>query len=168
MAKYRPVTAADLLQIRAINTHYILHTSLTFAQTPPPLESYTAKISEDGSDLILGYASLSPFRGHLVSYTPTVELSIFVHPDHHSRSIGSHLLKILLELVGKGEVYHRCNEGLDQSLEFSTLVKVQNVIAVMAVDPDGKDGGMALNRWYTRRGFVECGRMVNVGFKRGR
>lgn len=122
--------------------------------------------AEDGSDLILGYASLSPFRGHLVSYAPTVELSLFVHPDYHARSIGSELLKTLLELVGKGEVNHRCNGGPNQPIKFPT--RVRNIIAVMAVDPDGKEGGIALKRWYIRRGFVESGRIVNVGFKRGR
>lgn len=185
MATYRPTTEADLPQVRAINTHFILHTSLTFAQSPLPLESYTAKLQdlttrclpyivavdksqkrEDGSDLVLGYASFSPFRGHLLSYAPTVELSLFVHPDFQSRSIGSNLLNYVLNLLQKGEVNQRCKEGPNKPLGSPT--RVLNVIAVMAVDPEGKDGGEALRRWYIQRGFVQSGRMVNVGFKRGK
>lgn len=189
MATYRPVEEADLPQIRAINTYYILNTSLTFMRTPPPLEAYSAKLhnlatrglpyivavdgtrkTEEGSDLVVGYASFSPFRGHLVAYAPTVELTLFVHPYYHSRSIGSNLLNVLLQLVQRGEIRHRCEEpGVEKepANALDSVSRVRNIIAVMAVDPEGKDRGEALSQWYIKRGFVERGRMEKVGFKRG-
>ncbi|KAJ5591835.1 uncharacterized protein N7459_002204 [Penicillium hispanicum] len=192
MASHRPANLADLPQIRAINTHYILHTSLTFMQAPPALHSYTAKWHDlmkrglpylvavdsshktgEGLDLVLGYAYLSPFRGHLVSYAPTVELSLFVHPDYQSRSVGSNLLGALLRMVRAGDISNYCEElqhipnATDSNQPGTDAIQVRSIIAVMAVDPEGKDGGDALRRWYIQRGFVERGRMVEVGFKRG-
>lgn len=38
----------------------------------------------------------------------------------------------------------------------------------MAIDPDGKDGGEALMAWYKKRGFIQRGRMEQIGFKKGR
>ncbi|KAK5789707.1 hypothetical protein VI817_008830 [Penicillium citrinum] len=35
----------DMPQVRAINTHYILHTELPFAQFPPPPETYPARLA---------------------------------------------------------------------------------------------------------------------------
>lgn len=183
MVTIRPATEADLPQIRTINTHYILHTSLTFAQTTPAPEIYTEKLhalqsrhlpylvavtpspNPETNDTVLGYASLSPFREHLISYAATVELSLFVHPEHQGNSIGTGLLTALLELVSAGEVIHKVNGSAESA--GGEDVKVRNVIAVMAVDPEGKESGEALRRWYLRRGFRECGRMVKVGFKRG-
>ncbi|KAJ5157653.1 uncharacterized protein N7482_008753 [Penicillium canariense] len=194
MVSYRSAKLEDLAQIRAINTHYILNTSLTFVRTPPTFESYVTKLNDlesrglpylvaidespnldDQQDLVLGYAYLSPFRPQMVSYAPTVELSLFVHPEHQSRAIGSALLARLLALVRKGEVRHRCQEmgvgsestDLDQSALAPGVTQVRNVIAVMAVDPEGKEEGEALRKWYLKRGLDECGRMKKVGFKRG-
>lgn len=192
MISYREAQLSNLSQIRAINAHYILHTSLTFMRTPPPLETYIDKWRDlqarglpylvaiddkekkEGSDVVLGYASLSPFRGHLLSYAPTVELSLFVHPDYQSRSIGTGLLNRLLDLVRDGKVKHIVEEGNRHDLTGAEQSaggddsQVRNIIAVMAVDPEGQDGGEALRRWYIRRGFVEKGRLEKVGFKRDR
>lgn len=194
MVSYRAARLEDLAQIRTINTHYILNTSLTFVRTPPPLESYIAKLNDltsrglpylvavddeqranDGNALILGYASLSPFRPQMVSYAPTVELTLFIHPEYQSRAIGSALLAQLLGSVETGQVWHTC-DGLGGQIESADAsdvhasasgTQVRNVIAVMAVDPEGKEQGEALRTWYLRRGFEECGRMKKVGFKRG-
>jgi phosphinothricin acetyltransferase len=194
MVSYRAARLEDLAQIRTINTHYILNTSLTFVRTPPPFESYIAKLNDltsrglpylvavddeqltdDGNALVLGYASLSPFRPQMVSYAPTVELSLFVHPEYQSRAIGSVLLAHLLESIESGQVWHLC-EGMGSQIESTVpidedvpagAIRVRNVIAVMAVDPEGKDQGEALRTWYLKRGFGECGRMKKVGFKRG-
>ncbi|KAA8648906.1 hypothetical protein EYZ11_006303 [Aspergillus tanneri] len=190
MVSIRAATAADLLQIQAINTHYILNTCLTFAQNHPPSTVHKARLSDlhnrglpylvateandNTKETVLGYTYLSPFRGHMLSYGSTVELSLFVHPDYHSRSIGSLLLSTVLECMQTPGIYHRAFEvtgdGEDQREIFARDeggVRVNNIVAVMAVDPEGKDGGDALRRWYIKRGFVECGRLKNVGFKRG-
>ncbi|KAJ5291060.1 hypothetical protein N7478_000311 [Penicillium angulare] len=191
MITYRQAQLSDLDQILAINAHYILHTSLTFMRTSPHIGTYVDKwrdlqarglpylvAVEDTNtkelDVVLGYASFSPFRGHLLSYAPTVELSLFVHPDYQSRSIGSGLLNELFNLVRNGKVHHVVEEsgprdmiGYDDSESTGDNIQVRNIIAVMAVDPEGKDGGEELRKWYTRRGFVEKGRLEKVGFKRG-
>lgn len=202
----RPAQDSDLPQIRAISAHYILHTALTFAETPPPHETYHAKLTElaarnlpylvavgehsandylladtraDIRQVVLGYAYLSPFRGHLTAYAPTVELSLFLHPANHSQGIGSRLLAEMMALVREGKIRHVAitdegvfgSEGLGNGSSTShTLpptITVENIIAVMAVDPEGKDQGEALRRWYIKRGFEERGRLSRVGFKRG-
>ncbi|KAL4892003.1 hypothetical protein BDV59DRAFT_202904 [Aspergillus ambiguus] len=193
MVIIRLATEDDLPQVRTINTHYILHTSLTFAQYPPPLESYSTtysqnlarglpylvavdevQLSQDGTTLVLGYAYLSPYRGDRLSYAPTVELTLFVHPDYQSQSIGSRLLSALLEKVHRGEVRNRASEitSRDDCIENShgghdsvAGVPVRNILAVMSVDLDGKDEGDALRRWYIQRGFVERGRLEKIGCK---
>ena len=55
------------------------------------------KMAEDANETVVGHTYLSPFRGHMLSYGPTVELSLFVHPDYQSRNIGSRLLAAVLE-----------------------------------------------------------------------
>lgn len=186
----------DLPQILAINTHYILNTVLTFRQTPPPPSTLLTKYNDiktrglpylvatdsslkygDDSDdgLVLGYAYLSPYRGEMLSYAPTVELTLFVHPCHQSKSVGSRLLASILKAAES--VLHRGYEigGSDDetSTKFVTGgndsgVFVRNVLAVMAVDTDGLNEGDRLRRWYIERGFEERGRLEKVGFKKGR
>jgi hypothetical protein len=69
----------------------------TFTITPPPVSHYEdilrdlirrnlpfyvtvldTRKSIDRADLVLSYAYLSLFRGHLLSYAPTIELAIFI------------------------------------------------------------------------------------------
>lgn len=176
---YRPTEEADLPQIRAINAHYILNTSITLKRAVPPLSAFVAKhhsLSARGlphlvavdrhpaaaaEDRVLGYACLSPYRS---SHPPTAELSLFVHPDHQSRAVGSALLGQVLARVRAEEVVHRWRDENDAE-EIPTVVR--NVIAVMAVDPEGKDGGEALRRFYAKRGFAERGQLVKAAWKRG-
>ncbi|KAJ6015406.1 hypothetical protein N7540_009997 [Penicillium herquei] len=192
MRTFREAELADLPEIRDINTHYILHTSLTFMRSPPPLETYESKWHElkaRGLPFIVavdhtahtcqkvgivGFASLSPFRGHLLSYAPTVELSLFVHPDYQCNNIGTNLLCRILELVNSGKVYHNVEEfptdretGVEDAIEVNIRSRVRSIIAVMAVDPEGMNSGEGLKTWYSRRGFREPGRLEKVGFKRG-
>jgi phosphinothricin acetyltransferase len=202
----RPAQDPDLPQIRAINAHYILHTALTFAETPPPHETYRAKftdlvarglpylvaVAEDSANdelfprartgnqqVVLCYAYLSPFRGHLTAYAPTVELSLFLHPAYHSQGIGTKLLAEIVTLLRERNIHHVAiaDESASGSGDFGNncpisqtippTVTVENIVAVMAVDPEGKDQGEALRRWYIKRGFQECGGLSRVGFKRG-
>lgn len=147
----RPTEEADLPQIRAINAHYILNTSITLKRAVPPLSSFVAKHQSLGArglphlvavdrpvgaeDRVLGYACLSPYRS---SHPPTAELSLFVHPDHQSRAVGSALLGQVLARVRAEEVVHRWRDENDAEV---VLTVVRNMIAVMAVDAEGKEGG---------------------------
>ncbi|KAL1963054.1 hypothetical protein VTN77DRAFT_8700 [Rasamsonia byssochlamydoides] len=206
--KIRLATEDDIPQVHAIYSHYVRETVLTFMQNPPPLAAMVAKFrgnttvrglpflvaveDETGTDVVLGYAYLSPFRGTMISYGPTVELSLFLHPAHRSRGLGTRLLTTLLSMLGpypntttaadnnedravlaessSDGVKHRASEhtGYPDS-EVVASVPVRNVIACMALDTEeGKDGGEGLRRWYEKRGFVERGRLKGVGFKKGR
>ncbi|KAJ5232648.1 hypothetical protein N7468_005604 [Penicillium chermesinum] len=134
------------------------------------MESHSKPTTGDASDLVLGYAYLSPFREHLVSYAPTVEQSLFVHPQYHSRSIGTGLLNAPFRLVDAGQVHHSCSvAGRDElgGPGISSGTRVRNIIAGVAVDPEGEQGGEALRRWYEKCLLVEVGRSHRVGFKRG-
>ncbi|KZF25968.1 hypothetical protein L228DRAFT_257482 [Xylona heveae TC161] len=204
----RPAVEEDLAQVLDINTYYIRETVVTFAQNPPPLSSLVAKFHDITSrglpflvavetgltngdaenrgganaptDKVIGYTYLSPFRGGMLSYGPTVELSIFLHPSHTSSGTGSRLLSTLLSLLGPYNgspkvdgVKHLAREhvGHPEHEIFSPEggVPVRSVIACMSLDTEkGKDSGEGLRRWYEQRGFVERGRLKGAGFKKGR
>ncbi|KAJ9316743.1 hypothetical protein DTO271D3_2876 [Paecilomyces variotii] len=191
----RPATEADIPEVHAINTHYVTNTVATFLQNPAPLSSMFSKFRDftdrglpflvavddvkstrdtsERQQTVIGYTYLSPFRGAMLSYAPTVELSLFVHKDHTSRGVGSALLSALLEKLQGGKVKHLAREHAGD-LEYEVLapdggVPVRNVIACMALDAvDGKEGGEGLRKWYEKRGFVERGRLKSVGCKKGR
>ncbi|KAL1877687.1 hypothetical protein Plec18167_004653 [Paecilomyces lecythidis] len=191
----RPATEADIPEVHAINTHYVTNTVVTFLQNPAPLSSTFSKFRDftdrglpflvavddaksagdtaQQQQTVIGYTYLSPFRGAMLSYGPTVELSLFVHKDHTSRGVGSVLLSALLEKIQGGKVKHLAREHAgDPDHEVRAPdggVPIRNVIACMALDTvDGKEGGEGLRKWYEKRGFAERGRLKSVGYKKGR
>lgn len=193
MITNRPATLADIPQVRDINHWYIVNSCSTFATTPPPISHYEDILRDlmrrklpfyvvvsdkrktpDGADLILGYAYLSPFRGHLLSYAPTVELSIFMRHDQQQYGYGTIVLRRLLGLLEQG-VEHHCEErvgdspriGLGGYMGVMKNCHVQNIIAVVPYDTASPAEGERLRKWYTRWGFVEKGRLENVGRKMG-
>jgi L-amino acid N-acyltransferase YncA len=193
MVQIRSPTPGDLSQVHGIAAHYVRHSRVTFLQNPVSQAMVNAKFreitesrglpylvavmqNEEGNqDVVVGYTYLSPFRGHMLSYGPTVELTLFVHPDHQSRAIGTQLITALLERARAPGVLHRAREVIvGEDGVANTIwadgqgIRIQNILAVMAVDTDGKDNGEALRRWYIKRGFVERGRMEKSGFKMDR
>ncbi|OJD15439.1 hypothetical protein AJ78_04314 [Emergomyces pasteurianus Ep9510] len=191
--KIRPATESDLPQIHSIFTHYVRNTVITFLTNSPPL-SYIGKrlheaqerglpylvavehFEQDNTrtggniqEKVCGYTQASPFRGHMLSYGPTVEMSLFVHPEYHSQGIGSILLSSLVEALKDAE--HRCSEyagDAGSEVRVHEVLKVKSILAIMAVNPDGKNGGEGLRDWYVQRGFMERGRLKEVGFKHGK
>ncbi|KAJ5731426.1 uncharacterized protein N7483_005934 [Penicillium malachiteum] len=179
MLIYREAELADLPEIQDIDTYYVLHTSLTLMRSPPPLETNDDKWSDlKNSGLpflvavdntastsekvgVVGYTYLSPFRGHLLSYAPTVELSLFVHPDYRSQNIGTSLLHRILELVNYGNVHHRVElntdqeTGVEDAIQVNARSRVRNIIVVIAVDPEGLYSTEWLKTWYIQQGFKE-------------
>ncbi|EFW18117.1 hypothetical protein D8B26_004967 [Coccidioides posadasii str. Silveira] len=164
----RPATLSDLPGIHAIYSHYVHNSVLTFLIHEPPLSYiagiynstrsrglpfYVAHIDQlrESKEKIIGYACASPFRGNLLGYASTVELTLFIHPEHQSQGFEDDPTR---------EVRYEADGGQG--------ARVKTLLAIMAVDIDGKAKGMGLRDWYVQRGFTEVGRLKEVGFKKGR
>ncbi len=57
--------------------------------------AYAATVLVDGAGVVVGFASLSPYRSR-PAYAPTVEDSVYVHHEHRGRGYGRRLLEDLL------------------------------------------------------------------------
>lgn len=186
--KIRAATANDIPQVHSIYSHYVANTVLTFMQTAPPLQSmldkfkrnttnddthnlpYLVAVDVETEKTVLGFAYFSPFRGTMFSYGPTVELSLFLSHEYTHKGIGSYLLGELLSMLQTRGIRHRAVEhaGYESYESVSEPMPVRNVLACMALDPEGRDQGEGLRKWYEQRGFVERGRLKGVGFKKGK
>ncbi|PGH34521.1 phosphinothricin acetyltransferase [[Emmonsia] crescens] len=93
-------------------------------------------------------------------------MSLFVHPAYQSHVIGSILLSSLIEALKEAK-HLSCEFVGDAGYEVHVHegVKVKNILAIMAVNPEGKNRGEGLRDWYVKRGFMERGRMKEVGSK---
>ncbi|KKZ61158.1 hypothetical protein EMCG_04207 [[Emmonsia] crescens] len=103
------------------------------------------------------------------SYGPTVEMSLSIHPPYQSHVIGSILLSSLIEALKEAK-HLSCEFAGDADYEVRVHegVKVKNILAIMAVNPEGKNEGEGLRDWYVKGGFMERGRMKEAGFKHGK
>jgi len=149
----RPVSAADLDAVAEIFAWYAQHTVTTFEETPRTpreWEDLRTMLGDLGLPFIVarvdgrvaGYAYAGPWR-HKHAYRHTVEDSVFVAPSMTGRGIGHRLLGELLSLCADG--------GMRQ------------VVAVIA--DTGDLASTALHRAF---GFIDAGRLQQVGYKHGR
>lgn len=172
----RPATTDDLPQIREIFEHYVLNTVVSFlVQKPPPnyvasrFQESTSRnlpylVAVDDHDDVVGYSYASAFRGFMLGYGHTVEISLFCHPQHTSKGIGSQMIRQLLEILRTTQHLTREVGHEDNPVE----TPVRKVMAIMAVDDATPGQGLELRDWYKKWGFEEVGRLKGVGFKKGR
>ena len=92
--------------------------------------------------VVLGYASFGPFRGSWPGYRHTVEHSVHVRADQRGRGLGTALIHALFAEAQARDVH----------------------VMVGAIDAENT-GSLRL---HARLGFVETGRMPQVGRKFGR
>lgn len=148
----RDAVEDDLPAILAIHNDEILHGTAIWWRDPVDLanrqallrslraKSYPFLVAErEGA--VVGYASFGEFRPQ-DGFDRTVETSVYVHPDHHRQGVASALLPRLI--------------GAARELGKHTLVGGIDATNAASLD---------LHR---RFGFVEVGRMPQVGFKFGR
>jgi len=179
MTKIRKATEQDLIQIRDIFEYYVLNTVVSFLiQTPPMsyirsryddtidrnLPYLVAVQSDSGSEKIVGYAYASAFRGFMLGYGHSAEMTIFCAPNNVGQGIGNLLMKELLFQLRKTKHVSKEASHEDKPRQFD----IKRVFAVMSVDDQGPRKGLALRDWYVKWGFEEVGRMKKVGFKNGR
>ncbi len=148
----RDATEADLPQLVAIINEAIAHTTARWTETPETLESGRAWLEasirrglpvivaeEDGT--VAGFGSLGSFRAYS-GFRHTVEHSIYVDPSVKRRGHGRALLAALEERA-RAAGHH---------------------VMVGTIGADN-EGSLALHR---QAGFVEVGRMPEIGIKFGR
>ena len=147
----RPATESDLGAINDIYNHYILHSTCTYQEEPESFESrhrwfhrhghrHPIIVAHDAGE-ITGWGSLSPFHERS-AFSNTVENSVYVHPQHHRRGIGSLLLH-----------------------ELSSNARRLGHHAIIAAIDSGQPASIALHAKFN---FVEVGRLKQVGLKFGR
>ena len=148
----RATTPADAPAIAAIYDHHVRTGTASFDSEGPSAAIWADKIASiaargwpflvaevDGD--IAGYAFATQFRDR-AAYARTCENSIYVHPTHIRKGIGRALLE---QLITAARAY-----GFEQ---------------MIAVVGGGEPASVALHE---RLGFVERGRMRDVGYKFGR
>ena len=150
--RIRDAETADLETITAIHNHAVLHTTAIWNEEAVDLADRTAWLADRtvrGFPVIvavddtgvLGYASYAQWRPHS-GYRHTVEHSVYVRDGQHGRGIGTTLMTALLERA-----------------------RVAGMHVMIAGVESGNAASIALHE---RLGFVEVGRMPQVGAKFGR
>lgn len=101
----RPCSPQDAEAICAIYNHYIEHTVITFEEVPVTREQMGKRIATitqthpwlvceiDGE--IAGYAYGSKWKDRS-AYKHTAEVTVYLHPEHTAKGIGSALYSALL------------------------------------------------------------------------
>jgi phosphinothricin acetyltransferase len=148
----RPATVADLPAVTAIYNHAVVHTTAIWNDAVVDLENrrawyearrergYPVLVAEiDGT--IAGYGSFGDFRA-FAGYRFSVEHSVYVAEGMRRRGIASQLLTTLI----------------DEARRLGKHVMIAGVAA---------DNDVSI-RLHLRHGFVETGRMPEVGIKFGR
>ncbi|MFK4761543.1 GNAT family N-acetyltransferase [Microbacterium sp. ZW T5_45] len=149
----RDAAIADLEAITAIHNHAVVHTTAIWHEEPVDVDSRAVWLAErsregfpvivatDDDDAVLGYASFGHWRAYS-GYRHTVEHSVYVRDGERGRGLGRMLMTALIERA-----------------------RAQDVHVMVAAIESGNTGSIALHE---RFGFVEVGRLPQVGAKFGR
>lgn len=148
----RDAEPADLETITAIHNDAVLNTTAIWNKDAVEVADRAAWLDErsgDGFPVIvaaddtgvLGYASFGRWRPHS-GFRHTVEHSVYVRGDQRGRGVGKVLMRALIERA-----------------------RAQGVHVMVAAVESGNTASVALHE---RFGFVEVGRMPQVGAKFGR
>jgi len=152
MLTVRDAVADDASAIAAIYAHHVLHGTATFDLDPPDVGFWRDKIADmaargwpfvvaDEGAGAIGYAYAAQFRDR-PAYREACEDSIYIAPDAMGRGVGRALLAALLE--------------------GAAAAGFREMIAVIG---GAEPASVAV---HARLGFVEAGRLRDVGIKFGR
>ncbi len=149
----RPSRTDDMAQVTAIYQYAVVHGSASFEVDPPDTEDMIRRrdalvgagfpyLVADEGGTICGYAYIGAYRPR-AAYRFAVEDSIYIHPDHHGRGIGTLLLGALITEA--------------EAMGFRQMIGV--------IGDSQSYGSIALHR---KLGFSQIGLAQSVGFKHGR
>lgn len=143
----------DLSNLLDIYNYEVVNGTATLDLHPRTIDEWQVWFDEHNKDnhplivadvdgIAVGYASLSAYRAK-EAYKSTVELSIYVSPEHRHRGVASQLMKAILDIAKKDERTH-------------------TVVSVITA------GNEASAHLHNKFGFTFCGRIPEVGEKFGR
>lgn len=153
LLRIRPAAEGDLPALTEIYNYEVLNGVATLDLQPKDLadrkkwlEAHNVKnhplIVCEREGVVAGYASLSPYR-EKEAYCATVELSVYVHPDHRRQGVAMALMEAILTMAREDANTH-------------------NVVSVITA---GNEASLKLHQ---RFGFTYCGCIPQVGVKFGR
>jgi phosphinothricin acetyltransferase len=144
----RLAAESDLVAINDIYNYYVPRSTCTYQEEPEPIESRRRWLAQHVDphpaivalieERVVGWGSLSPFHSRC-AYRHTVENSVYIHPEHHRRGIGSMILEDLIARARRLG-HHAIIAGIDSEQAAS----------------------IALHRKF---GFMQVGYLPEVGFK---
>ena len=134
----RPLSDDDRPAIVDIYNHYIENTAITFDLAPYTVAGRSAwfeqfdghrwrcLVAEDAGKVI-GYANSARFRTK-AAYETSVEVSVYLHPEHTGRGTGRALYETLFETLADTNV-HRAYAGVtlpnEPSLKLHTALRFE-------------------------------------------
>lgn len=102
----RPVKDSDAAAIAAIYNEYVLHTAISFETEPLSAEAMRERIVQLASHYpylvaeeeghIIGYCYAHPWKER-AAYFRSWETTVYLHPQHLGRGIGSQLMLSLID-----------------------------------------------------------------------
>lgn len=126
MVAVRLAREADLPFILRISNRAAAETTANFAVEPESLEAWRSDfaatraffpwfVAPDDRDEVVGFAKAGPWKGRC-AYAFSVEVAVYVLPEHHRRGIGRALYARLLETV-EAQGYRSAIGGIAQPNE---------------------------------------------------
>jgi phosphinothricin acetyltransferase len=146
-----PVSGDDMEEMAGIFNHYVVHSMVTYTETPVSVErfealmsfspGYPAFVARDSDGTLAGFGLLRPYSP-IPAFGSTAELTCFLRVGYTGRGIGTAIL---------------------QALESGAVAMgVRSIVATVS----------SLNeesyRFHLARGFIEQGRLVEIGMRNGR
>ncbi|MHC4220358.1 MAG: GNAT family N-acetyltransferase [Planctomycetota bacterium] len=146
MPDIRLATIEDLGGILAISNWAAEHTAANFAIVPETPESWRSDwdgthemfpwlVATDDGGAVIGFAKASPWKGRC-AYNWSAETTVYVHPDHHGRGLGTALYERLIHtleaqgyrtLLGGITVPNPASVRLHESLGFRRVALLEQV-----------------------------------------
>jgi len=146
--KIRKASKNDLAAVNDIYNYYVKNSTCTYQTVPETMkarrewldehdEAHPVIVAEINSEVV-GWASISKYRKR-EAYKPTVENSIYMHPDYLYRGIGTALL-----------------------LEIITLARIAGHHSIIAGISAEQKASIAMHEKY---GFKKVAHLKEVGYK---
>jgi len=111
-----PAREDDLEPIVALYNHYVQHSSATFEVAPVTVDErrgwfadhasggrHRLLVARERGSAVVGWATTSPFRPR-AAYATTVESSVYCHPGHVGRGVGSALYAALFRAIAEEDI----------------------------------------------------------------